>query len=247
MTALVLSAGGMFGAYQAGAWKALAGRVRPDIVIGASVGSLNGWAIAGGAGPDELVASWLDPGCSRLAVFRAFQAPWRGCFDSQPLHARIRNLWAEYAPKTRVEVVATEIPALRTRVFPGECVTWRHLAASCAVMLAYEQVRIDGRLYTDGGLLGALPLRTAAESGADRIIAINALPALPSRAVSVFVRAVQALAPRPPAAPGPAPRVRVIAPRGPLGPLREAVFWNGAAVERWIAAGEADALRADLE
>ena len=45
-TALVLSAGGMFGAYQAGAWKALAPELSPDLVVGTSAGSLNGWAIA---------------------------------------------------------------------------------------------------------------------------------------------------------------------------------------------------------
>ena len=46
-TAVVLSAGGNYGAYQAGAWEVLAPIVEPDIVVGASVGSLNGWAIAG--------------------------------------------------------------------------------------------------------------------------------------------------------------------------------------------------------
>src|SRR5437667_282201 len=53
-TALVLSGGGMFGAWQAGAWKALASRFQPDLVVGASVGSLNGYAIAGGASGQAL-------------------------------------------------------------------------------------------------------------------------------------------------------------------------------------------------
>jgi predicted acylesterase/phospholipase RssA len=57
--ALVLSGGGMFGAWQVGAWRALAGRVRPDLVVGASVGSLNGYAIAGGACSDEHGEFWL--------------------------------------------------------------------------------------------------------------------------------------------------------------------------------------------
>ena len=64
-TALVLSGGGMFGAWQAGAWRALAGRFAPDLIVGASVGSLNGYAIAGGATPDELAEFWLRPrGCA---------------------------------------------------------------------------------------------------------------------------------------------------------------------------------------
>ena len=53
--ALVLSAGGMFGAYQAGAWNVLSQRFQPDMVVGTSVGALNGWAIAGGCPPDELL------------------------------------------------------------------------------------------------------------------------------------------------------------------------------------------------
>src|ERR1035438_5321759 len=59
--ALVLSAGGMFGAYQAGAWNVLSRRFQPDLVVGASVGALNGWAIAGGCSPAEL----LDMGGGR--------------------------------------------------------------------------------------------------------------------------------------------------------------------------------------
>jgi len=58
VTALVLSAGGMYGAYQAGAWKELADVFRPDLVVGASIGALTGWAIAGGCEPEELIARW---------------------------------------------------------------------------------------------------------------------------------------------------------------------------------------------
>ncbi len=236
----------MYGAYQAGAWKALAGRFRPDLVIGASVGSLNAWAIAGGASPQELIDSWLAPECAKLARFRTPAAPWRGCFDSVPLHTRIQRLWSAYRPRTAVAVIATELPALKPRIFRGEAITWRHLAASCAVLLGYEQVRIDGRLYTDGGLLGALPLWAAAELGAQRVLAIDALPVMPSRAVRVFLRAVQAFAPKARAA-APAPEVALVTPGEPLGPLQDAVFWRRAAVERWIARGEADASGVSLE
>ena len=54
-TAVVFSAGGMYAAWEAGVWKAIAGQVRPDLIAGASAGAWNGWAIAGGATPEELV------------------------------------------------------------------------------------------------------------------------------------------------------------------------------------------------
>ncbi len=50
-SALVLSAGGMFGAYQAGVWNVLSQRFQPDMVVGTSAGALNGWAIASGCSP----------------------------------------------------------------------------------------------------------------------------------------------------------------------------------------------------
>src|SRR5438045_859004 len=60
-TALVLSAGGMFAAWEVGVWKALRERIHFDIVVGASAGSWNGWAIAGGATPDDLEREWMNP------------------------------------------------------------------------------------------------------------------------------------------------------------------------------------------
>lgn len=240
-TALVLSAGGMFAAYQAGVWKGLAGLFQPDIVVGASAGSLNAWAIAGGASPDELCREWLRPECSQFARFR-FDAPWRGPLDARPLYQRIQTLCETYRPRTEIGIVAVELPRLKTRLFRNSEVTWRHLAASCAVLCGYPQVRISGRFHTDGGLLQALPIWAAAEMGATRVVAINALPNMPSRivrsAVSVF-RAVAPSAPKPPAS----LEVLTIAPSAPLGNIREAVFWNARAVKRWIARGEADAAR----
>src|SRR5436309_7857523 len=84
-TALVLSGGGMFGAYQAGAWKALSRELAPDIVVGASVGALNGWYIAAGASGDELERRWLDPVSGDLMKYRRW--PWGGVFDPGPLEA----------------------------------------------------------------------------------------------------------------------------------------------------------------
>ncbi len=246
MTALVLSAGGMYGAYQAGAWKALASRLRPDLVVGASVGALNAWAIASAVPPEELIASWLEPDMKRLASVR-IQPPWKGCLDSRPLHARLQRLCESCKPQTAIAVVATELPGLRPRIFQDEAIGWKHLAASSAVLLGYEQIRIGGKLYTDGGLLGSLPLWAAADLGATRIIAVNAMPAMPSVTVSTIVRAIRAVAPGRPRESGRSVDVRTIAPAGPLGPLRHAVFWNRASVENWIARGEADAHRVDLE
>ncbi|MBM3775954.1 MAG: hypothetical protein FJW37_12460 [Acidobacteria bacterium] len=97
--ALVLSAGGMFGAYQAGAWRALEGRFRPDLVVGASVGALNGWAIAGGCAPEELVDR-----CSIRA--RAESCGWgsgfRRCSEPPGSKRWRRSWWRAIARRCRL-------------------------------------------------------------------------------------------------------------------------------------------------
>jgi predicted acylesterase/phospholipase RssA len=85
MTALVLSAGGMYGAYQAGAWKALADVFHPDLVVGASIGAITGWAIAGGCHPDELVDRWLHLEAASRYRWKFPRSPFHGVFDTTPL------------------------------------------------------------------------------------------------------------------------------------------------------------------
>lgn len=240
-TALVLSAGGMFGAYQAGVWQFLAGRFRPSVVVGVSVGALNGWAIAGGCPPEELAGYWLDPHCAALARPR-LAPPWRGLLDAEPLHRQIRSVWSQFHPRCEMVVVATEWPRLRLRLFVGEEIRWQHLAASCAVPLCYPPVRIGAGRYCDGGLLAPVPVWVAADMGAKRVVLVNLLPKPVSRGLRLAVRVVQAVAPqksRPPAE----TEVLAIAPSAPLGRLRDSLFWCKANVERWLRQGRSDAER----
>ncbi len=245
-TALVLSAGGMFGAYQAGAWRAMEETFHPDIVVGASAGSLNSWAIAGGATADDLERIWLDPAGVKLARFRLVQAPWRGVFDSRPLYTHIENLWHRYRPRVEIGVVAVDLLTLTARLFRNEEIGWKHLAASCAVLTCYPQVRLGERVYTDGGLLDRLPLWAAAEMGAERIVAVDVLPEAPSRVVRAAVSAFRAVAPAAPGAPADIP-VRMLSAGARLGRLREALLWRESSIRRFIERGEADARRAARE
>src|SRR5262245_61644149 len=99
MTALVLSGGGLFGAYQAGAWRALERVIRPDLIVGASVGALNGWCIASGLSADGLIQRWLAPQAGDLMRFRFPAWPWQGFFDARPLRDQARTLVRELKPR----------------------------------------------------------------------------------------------------------------------------------------------------
>jgi NTE family protein len=236
-TALVLSAGGMFGAWQAGVWKVLSGRFRPDLVIGSSAGALNGWAIAGRVAPEELIAAWLDPVTADVNRPRYFPT----LLDPKPLMRTAHALFDQYRPQLPFAATLAEVPGLRPRLVRETEMTWRHLFAACSIPFAYPPVRLDGHWYVDGGLLGALPVWAAAELGAERVIAVDALPVIPSR----IVRAVGGMARRlgAPRHPPEGLAVTLIRPSLTLGTLREAVYWSAANARRWIESGERDAQR----
>src|SRR5215831_18093494 len=95
-TALVLSAGGMFGAYQAGAYQALADYTDFDMVVGVSVGALNGFAIASGCRPAELIERWRDPLSGQTLKMHRNPGLLRGWFDAGALRTQAENLFREF-------------------------------------------------------------------------------------------------------------------------------------------------------
>ena len=223
-TALVLSAGGMFAAWEAGVWKALSRHIQPDLIAGTSAGAWNGWVIAGGMTAEELIEAWLDPSVAAIRLFHP-----------QALRAKAGELYARSQPRLPFGLTLAEIPRFRAMLVRGPDVTSSHLAATCSIPGAYPAVLIGGKRYVDGGMLGALPLWAAEEMGATRAIALNCLTGLPFR----LIRSV--LPPRPPS---PALEIIRVEPSAPLGSLRDAVCWSRKNVERWIELGERDGRKA---
>jgi NTE family protein len=229
MTALVLSAGGLWAAWEVGAWSVLRERFRPDLIVGASAGSWNGWAIAGGCTAEELARLWLDPATGRIMRFGLHAT---GFLRGEGLHAKARELFDRFSPGIPFALTTVEVPSLRCHIVRGGDVTWRHLAASCAIPCAFPPVEIDGRYYVDGGLRSALPLWAAEELGATRAVALNVLNTPVFRLLHRVMR--QRTAPS-------SLEVIRIEPSWRLGSLRDAVRWTAGNIERWIAQGERDA------
>ena len=200
-TALVLSAGGMFGAYQAGVWRELADSgFQPDLVVGTSVGALNGWAIAGGCPPEELIRAWTDPLAGAFLQLRPPMARWRGLFDERSFSQGHPGVVRPVPAADPVGIVLTDLLRLRPRLVQTEEITWRHLAAACAIPAGSASARGSTAVaYVDGGLLSAMPLWAASEMGASRAVAVNALPELPSRLLRAGARTVRWIRPQTPA------------------------------------------------
>lgn len=223
-TALVLSAGGMWAAWEVGAWRVLRDRLRPDLIVGASAGAWNGLAIAGGVSAEDLAREWLDQSMAGIMRCRP-----KGMYE------KARQICDRFPTRTAFALTMVEVPWLRLRIVRERDITWRHLAATGTIPFVFPPVEIDGRRYVDGGLRGALPLWAAEELGATRAIALNVLNTPLFRMLHRTMlgrRASTAL------------EVIRIEPSERLGSLTDAVVWNANNIARWIALGERDALSA---
>jgi NTE family protein len=231
INALVLSAGGLWGAWEVGAWKVLRERFQFDMIIGTSAGSLNGWAIASGCTPEELEREWLD---SKMAGVMQVGLHAAGFLRGEPLHERARDLFERYKPRMPFALTMVEVPSLRSRIVRENEITPLHLAASCAIPLGFPPVKIDGHYYVDGGFRAGLPLWAAEELGATQAIALNVLNTMEFRMLGKLLWKKSARGTM---------KVMLLEPSERLGALRDAVVWDAEHVRRWIALGERDATR----
>jgi predicted acylesterase/phospholipase RssA len=219
--ALVFSGGGNFGAWQAGVWSGLPAEYKPDLIVGASVGSLNGYAIAGGATRKDLCAFWMRPEIGRF----------------RRLPQTIRLLLERYPLRMEFALTLTDLASMKPKIVLGRDVTWKHLAASCAIPGVLPQQRIGGRWYSDGGLLNPLPVWAAVELGATEIIAVQALPEIPSPVLKPLVKAFRRVFGHHPPLPAGVELVTV-EPEIALGSVRDALVWKEDNISRWIEQGQ---------
>src|SRR5262249_41524888 len=144
----------------------------------------------------------------------------------------IRGMMARYPRKTSYAVVVTDSLRMKPVAFKDEAVTWQHLAASCAIPGVLPQYKIDGRWYSDGGLLNPLPVWAAVELGATRIVAVHPIwprPAMVFRPiVTGFIRAFGHY----PLVPEGVDLATIGTPA--LGSIHDAPHWKRENVIRWI-------------
>lgn len=219
----------MWTAWEAGAWSVLQDRFRPDLIVGASGGAWNGWAVAGGATSEELSRQWLDPALAKVMQFSLHRT---GFLNPAPFLEFSRELFGRYRPRMPFALTIVELPSLRTHIVRDGEITWKHLAASCAIPFGFPPVEIGGRLYVDGGLRGGLPLWAAEELGARRVLALNVLTGPMFKALRTVTRSKQH---------GNGLKVTLLEPSRKLGSIRDALVWNSSNVERWIELGRSDA------
>jgi NTE family protein len=185
-TAFVLGGGGNLGAIQVGQLKALLERqIVPDAVIGCSVGSLNGAAIA--AKPelsevDRLAKLWAS--LTRNDIFPSqgrTRGPWLFLRNALSAYSDqgLRNVIERWLPTASFTDCVVPFHAVATTLRTG-LEHWftdgslaRALMASTALPGFLPPVRIDGEDYIDGGVVNDVPVSRAYELGARKIFVLD--------------------------------------------------------------------------
>ncbi len=208
-TALVLAGGGSFGAVQAGMLRALVAHgLRPDLVIGSSVGAINGAYFAGAPnveGVARLEAVWRE--LRRGAVF---PLAWRSVlglrgdqgFVVNP--AGLRGLLEQHLGFDRLEQASLPLYVVATDLLDGVAVPLSSgpavdaVMASCAIPAVFPPVRIDGKFLIDGAIASNTPVSVAIDLGARRVIVLPtgfacALEAPPRGAIASALHAITLL------------------------------------------------------
>lgn len=184
-TAFVLSGGGNLGALQVGMLRALLEhRIVPELVLGCSVGALNGAGIA--AEPSlamvgRLQDLWLDlegrdilpPGLLPTTV----QLARKGAAVHG--NAGLRKMISDVLPEGRFEDLAVPFQCVATDVVAAREVWFSTgplvdpILASAALPALLPPVEIDGVRYIDGAVVNDVPVTRAVELGATTVYVLH--------------------------------------------------------------------------
>jgi NTE family protein len=209
-TAFVLSGGGNLGAVQAGQLRALleAG-VRPDLIVGTSVGALNGAFLAGAcdtSGCEALAEVWRN--IRRADIFPARPliglSGFLGRRSSFVPDTGLRKLLRETLQFRELQDAPVPLHVVACELRTGEEVLLSSgdavdaVCASAAIPAVFPPVEVDGRVLVDGGIANNAPISHALDLGADTVWVLPcgygcAMPTQPRGALAIALQAVSVL------------------------------------------------------
>ncbi|QMU77092.1 patatin-like phospholipase family protein [Streptacidiphilus sp. PB12-B1b] len=183
--AFVLGGGGSLGAHEVGMLQALldAG-IRPDLVLGTSVGAINGALVAADPSPASVERlSELWQGMGRAGVFAGSLADRVGTavrsrthlYSNGPLRALLEEDLGKLAFEDLAvpfQCVAACVERSAERWFSSGPLVPAILASS-AVPGLLPPVRVDGEHFLDGGLVNSIPVGRAVALGARTVYVLQ--------------------------------------------------------------------------
>ncbi len=184
--AFVLGGGGLRGAAEVGMLKALAETdIRPDMVFGTSIGSVNGALVASGPLAD-MVALLETKWTTELASTSVLRESWWGRVNNLVRHRThlhsndglraLLDAWLPYRTFEELPVPfqcsAACIETSSEAWFESGSLVDAVLASSAAPGLM-PPVEVGGRHYIDGGVVNSIPVSRAVEMGASTIYVLH--------------------------------------------------------------------------
>jgi NTE family protein len=183
-TAFVLGGGGLLGANEVGMLRALAeAGIRPDLVVGTSVGAINGAFVAAdpALAADQLAELWkgeaLREAFSETLLGRAARLARSGTHlhSIEPLGQMLGGMLPgkDFADlELPFQCVAASIEHASAHWFTQGPVV-PAVMASCAVPGLLPAVEIDGEHFYDGGLVHSIPVGRAVALGATTVYVLH--------------------------------------------------------------------------
>ena len=180
-TAFVFAGGGSFGAIQVGMLHSLAAHgISADMVVGSSVGALNGAFYAGDPtlkGVERLGEIWR--GLKRQDVFpmswrTVLSFLWRRDFLIS--HDGIRKLIDDHIPYRNLQDARVPVHIVTTDIISGDSIVLSEgsiseaIVASTAIPGAFAPIHYKDYYLADGAISSNTPIRVAVQKGAKRLI-----------------------------------------------------------------------------
>lgn len=166
---IVLSGGGIKGMAHIGILKALEEfNISPQFISGASAGALVGVLYAQGASPEDMLNFFKN---TPLFKYNFFTLLKPGFLDTDKYLTILDSYFTKKTFETldkQLTVVATDLENGVSRYFDSGPLL-RPVLASAALPPIFSPVRIDGILYSDGGIMDNFPV-TPLSSKSDFII-----------------------------------------------------------------------------
>lgn len=171
--AVALGSGSMHGLAHIGVVRAFEKlQLQPDLIVGCSAGAAVGalWAAGLSAARIEAMAMQMN-----FTALRSWTLPWRGLMSN----LGVQRVIDEAVGHRLIEQLPIAFAAVATALDDGRRVTLDRggtgiaVAASSAIPVLFEPVRVLGRDLIDGSLSAPVPVDLARERGAHVVVAVD--------------------------------------------------------------------------